>query len=92
MKKKIIEILEKNQHWDSGEDGQFQHDLVFAISYEKVADEIVKLLSIHDITQQRELLIAFLQYIDKIDLVEYEGMSHTDITEGFKRTPTAMIL
>ena len=51
------------------------------------SDEVqqqVKNCSIPAVSGRSELLLAFLQYVDTIDLVEYDAMSHDDLVAGFE--------
>jgi len=34
---------------------------------------------------QSELLLDFLAYIDTIDLIKYDAMSHKDLVDGFRQ-------
>ena len=47
-------------------------------------NELSPQLNKHDVSGRSELLLAFLQYVDTIDLVEYDAMSHEDLVAGFK--------
>ncbi|TDD77165.1 hypothetical protein [Flavobacterium caseinilyticum] len=37
------------------------------------------------VIEQNKVLLSFLEYVDTIDLNEYDAMSHEDLVDGFQR-------
>ena len=62
-KSDLIEVLDKYDSDFNLETGETIQAIYF-YDFGKLADELVKLFAIHNVRQQRELLIAFLDWYD----------------------------
>ena len=67
----LIEVLDKYDSDFSLETGETIQAIYF-YDFGKLADELVKLFAIHNVRQQRELLIAYEKTVGAMDINEVE--------------------